>query len=178
MSGALPGFRGFISVTDRGWFEQLRSSGLDEVNFWQPAPSGVSAQPGTPWIFKLHYPENVIVGLGYFTYYTRMPISVAWETFGVGNGVRSYVEMLDRVKKYRPSIVSAPQEVGCVVLSDPIFLDESDWIFGACGLGAQYRQGQVLRPCGGSGRYDLAAASRSRLRLAERQPDGRVKCNR
>lgn len=122
------GFRGYIGVTDRRWFERLRRSGLDEVNFWQPSPTGVSADAGTPWIFKLHYPQNAIVGFGYFTYYTRMPIAVAWETFGTGNGVSSYAEMVKLVRTYRKSSASDASDIGCVVLSDPLFLDEADWI--------------------------------------------------
>ncbi len=98
------------------------------MNFWQPSPTGTTAAPGTPWILKLHYPENAIVGFGYFTYYTRMPIAVAWEAFGVGNGVSSYAEMITRVERYRKNMTTDAQEVGCVVLSDPVFLDENDWI--------------------------------------------------
>ncbi len=98
------------------------------MNFWQPSPTGVSAEPGTPWIFKLHYPQNKIVGFGFFTYYTRMPIAVAWETFGIGNGVRSHDEMVARVESYRKMLISGAQDIGCVVLSDPVFLDEADWI--------------------------------------------------
>ena len=48
-----------------------------------------------PCILNPHYPENAIVGFGFFTYYTRMPIAVAWETFGIGNGVSSHDEMLN-----------------------------------------------------------------------------------
>jgi putative restriction endonuclease len=120
--------RGYIGVTDRHWFERLRRSGLDEVNFWQPSPTGVDAAPGTPWIFKLHYPQNAIVGFGYFTYYTRMPIAVAWETFGAGNGVDSYAKMVSSVSAYRKHVWAGSAEIGCVVLSDPVFLDESQWI--------------------------------------------------
>ena len=128
MGAAAGDFRGYIGVTDRSWFERLRGSAFDEVNFWQPSPTGVNAEPGTPWIFKLHYPENAVVGFGYFTYYTPMPIAVAWETFGIGNGVLSHVEMVARVAHYRKSLTTDAQDVGCVVLSDPVFLDEADWI--------------------------------------------------
>jgi putative restriction endonuclease len=121
-------FRGYVGVTDRQWFERLRVAGVDEVNFWQPSPTGITATPGTPWIFKLHYPENAIVGFGFLTYHTRMPIAVAWDTFGIGNGVTSISEMVVRVSKYRKGIVTDAEEVGCIVLSDPVFLDEVDWI--------------------------------------------------
>ena len=115
-------------MTDRDWFESLRRAQLDEVNFWQPSATGVRAATGTPWIFKLHYPENAIVGAGFFTYYSRMPISVAWETFGSANGVASLGEMTSRVGRYRKARTTDKDEVGCIILSSPVFLEERDWI--------------------------------------------------
>ena len=39
---------------------------LDEVNFWQPSGGRRfhALEPGEPFLFKLHYPENAIVGGG------------------------------------------------------------------------------------------------------------------
>ena len=37
-------YRGYIAVTDRAWFDTLRRAELDEINFWQPSPTGVSAR--------------------------------------------------------------------------------------------------------------------------------------
>ena len=124
----MSGLRGFVAVTDRDWFDSLRRAQLDEVNFWQPSATSVRAEIGTPWIFKLHYPENAIVGVGFFTYYTRMPISVAWETFAAGNGVPSLNEMILRVGRYRKARITDNDDVGCVVLSSTVFLEEQEWI--------------------------------------------------
>ncbi|MGB8265456.1 MAG: HNH endonuclease [Candidatus Velthaea sp.] len=115
-------------MTDWDWFESLRKASLDEVNFWQPSATGVGAPVGTPWIFKLHYPRNMIVGVGFFTYYTRMPISVAWETFTIANGASSLNQMISRVAHYRKAPTNDTAEIGCIVLSSTVFLEEHEWI--------------------------------------------------
>jgi putative restriction endonuclease len=119
-----------VALTDFEWFSSLRDQRTDdEVNFWQPSPTGVADKPGTPWLFKLHSPRNFIVGGAFFVYYARLPVAVAWETFGPRNGALTFDEMLARVAKYRkvrPSEVST--DVGCVVLGDPFFFDDDAWI--------------------------------------------------
>jgi len=118
-----------VAVTDADWFGQLSGRpDLDEVNFWQPSPSGVRDVPGTPWLFKLHSPQNYIVGGGFFTYYTELPIGVAWEAFGFGNGSQSFEEMLERVSRYKKIAPRDVDEVGCVILGQPFFFEKSAWI--------------------------------------------------
>ena len=58
--------RFWVGVTDREWFEYLRVLGPDEVNFWQPSSRRLAEflQPGVPFLFKLHAPDNFIVGGG------------------------------------------------------------------------------------------------------------------
>jgi putative restriction endonuclease len=58
----------FVAVTDDSWFGHLRSfvPAPDEVNFWTPGLQPMSNPVGTPWLFKLHAPNNFIVGGGYF----------------------------------------------------------------------------------------------------------------
>jgi len=54
---------------------------------------------------------------------------MAWETFGLKNGTSSLLEMRNRVEKYRK--VSSPTEdyeIGCILLEQPAFFEESDWI--------------------------------------------------
>ena len=122
-------FRISVAVTDWDWFSFLRRQpGIDEVNFWQPSPTGTTSEPGTPWLFKLHAPRNAIVGGGFFAYYTRMPLGVAWEAFREKNGVGSLYEMRSRVAKYRKVDIRAAMEIGCVVLSQPFFFEERDWL--------------------------------------------------
>ncbi|TAM91830.1 hypothetical protein EPN42_02655 [bacterium] len=101
-------FRISVAVTDWDWFSFLRRQpDIDEVNFWQPSPTGTTSEPGTPWLFKLHAPRNAVVGGGFFAYYTHMPLGVAWEAFGEKNGVASLFEMRSRVAKYRRARLAA-----------------------------------------------------------------------
>jgi hypothetical protein len=41
------------------------------------------------FLFKLHAPRNFIVGGGFFTRFVQLPMSLAWESFGDGNGDHS-----------------------------------------------------------------------------------------
>jgi len=81
----------YIGVTDKQWFSLLRSQeGIDEVNFWLPSGRGFRVlNTGDLFLFKLHYPDNYIVGGGLFAHYTVLPVSLAWEAFGIKNGAAS-----------------------------------------------------------------------------------------
>ena len=77
----------YLAVTDPRWFNFLRGFELEDVNFWRPGDTAFRAVPqGGPFLFKLKGRINKIVGLGFFYQYIRLPISVAWDTFGIGNG--------------------------------------------------------------------------------------------
>jgi len=122
-----------VGITDKDWFESLRQlDSVDEVNFWQPSPRGafVALQPGEPFLFKLHSPNDRIVGGGFFARYERMPISVVWDAFGAKNGADSLQEMRKRVERYRRIVSSVHEdyEIGCVLLEQPFFLVEPDWL--------------------------------------------------
>jgi putative restriction endonuclease len=118
----------YIAVTDDDWFYNLRSVEPEpaEVNFW----TGASAnhQPGTPWLFKLHAPNNFVVGGGYFTYYTKMPLAIAWEAFGPLNGVDSLESLDEAIGQYRKKPTSLTTPIGCAVLSQPFFWKRDDWL--------------------------------------------------
>ncbi len=121
----------YVGITDWEWFSQLRKlEGIDEVNFWQPSPHAFRALvPGEPFLFKLHSPRSRIVGVGFFARHLSLPVSIAWETLGLKNGTSSLLEMRNRVEKYRK--VSSPTEdyeIGCILLEQPAFFEESDWI--------------------------------------------------
>jgi putative restriction endonuclease len=118
--------RAFLAVTDPNWLRTLASAGASEVNFWQPRPTSVRQPEGTPWIFKVRGTDR-IAGFGFFSYWTVMPLTVAWETFGEANGTQSYGEMVRRVRALRHSD-DADDRVGCVVLADVILLDPTEWI--------------------------------------------------
>ncbi len=123
----------FVAVTDNDWFRFLRAKpGLTEVNFWQPRGSNVfrALQPGELFLFKLHSPHNFIVGGGVFSHTSNLPLSVAWEAFGVANGADSLDAMRARIAYYRrePSDPKADYQIGCRILTQPLFLDEAQWI--------------------------------------------------
>lgn len=119
----------WIGVTDHRWFDQLAAIGPDEVNFWQPGARAFKVlQPGEPFLFKLHAPDNFVVGGGFFVRNAALPASLAWEAFGQKNGVRSFEELRARIRHYRPSDDSIDPVVGCNVLSEPFFFARDAWI--------------------------------------------------
>ena len=88
--------RTFIGITDRAWFEYLSSRpDLGEVNFWQPSGTGRfrALDRHEPFLFKLHSPDNYIVGGGFFAHFSLLPHRTAWEYFGEKNGATSLTEM-------------------------------------------------------------------------------------
>ena len=73
----------WVGVTDKNWYEHLTKLAPDEVNFWQPSGSRNFRvlRPGEPFLFKLHSPDNFIVGGGYFVRFSAVPASLAWGAF-------------------------------------------------------------------------------------------------
>lgn len=125
--------RAYVAITDWEWFQQLRSRRtLDEINFWKPGGTQHfrALQPGELLLFKLHSPRNYIVGGGLFAYSTIVPVSLAWESFGEANGADSFEQMRRRIAHYRrvPFDPLDDYAIGCVLLSNPFFLSEPDWI--------------------------------------------------
>jgi putative restriction endonuclease len=126
------GIRLVVAVTDRDWFNHLRLlSHLEEVNFWAPSASPFKAlTPGELFLFKLHAPDNFIVGGGVFAYANILPCSLAWEAFGEGNGASSLSEMRARIIRYRRNAVDSKSDfqIGCRILTQPFFLERESWI--------------------------------------------------
>jgi len=125
--------KAFVGVTDWDWFDLLqRQPGLDEVNFWQPSGSRLfrALQPGELFLFKLHSPRNYIAGGGIFAHSSLLPISLAWETFGIANGAEDFSQMRTRVEHYRRQGLNrfADYTIGCILLEQPFFLEETQWI--------------------------------------------------
>jgi len=82
------------------------------LNFWKPSSQlGFKVlQWGEPFLFKLHAPRNFIVGGGFFTKFLRLPVSLAWETFGEANGARSLDEVRIRIAKYRKQPIGPTED--------------------------------------------------------------------
>lgn len=125
--------KGTIAITDSGWYETLKDLNLDEVNFWTPSPRrAFRGDQYSPFFFKLRAPANAICGFGYFATYSRLPDWLAWDCFGAGNGSLSLDEMRSRIFSIRSrGGVKDPnsiKEIGCILIAQPTFFDESDWI--------------------------------------------------
>jgi putative restriction endonuclease len=123
----------YVAITDDDWFSYLSASGsLEEVNFWQPSAGRQFKilQPGEPFLFKLHSPKNYIVGGGFFSYFTILPVSFAWRAFTTKNGAQSETEMRARISRYRRTAQAQAEdyEIGCILLQAPFFFPEDEWI--------------------------------------------------
>lgn len=122
----------FVAVTDFDWFTRLSAERPDEVNFWQPSGSTNfrALEVGGIFLFKLYSPRDFIVGGGVFAHFSLLPVSLAWDAFGTGNGVASHDELRRRIARYRHEDDDrrADPTIGCIVLTQPFFLPESEWI--------------------------------------------------
>src|SRR5690554_2930887 len=95
----------YIGVTDDKWFQYLAKVQPDELNFWQPGGKQTfkAIQANDLFLFKLHSPNNFIVGGGFFVRHSLLPVSLAWEAFGNKNGTSDYVDFRNAIHKYRKS---------------------------------------------------------------------------
>ena len=123
----------YVGVTDNEWFRFLAARPhLDEIDFWQPSGANEfrALDAGEMFLFKLHAPENFIVGGGYFAHFSRMPHRMAWEFFGELNGVPSLEQMRRRIAKYRRQEITPFEDVtiGCIMLAQPFFFERPYWI--------------------------------------------------
>lgn len=166
----------YVGITDLDWFRFLSSRpDIDEANFWQPGGSRQfrALRAGEPFLFKLHAPRNYVVGGGTFAYSNILPVSLAWEALGEKNGVSSLAEMRARLARYRRTAVDplADYSVGCIILEQPFFLDERDWIPAPADFARNVVQGKTYDSAAGEGkrlweRVLLAAGARA---IGERQ---------
>lgn len=119
----------FVGVTDNAWFATLKEHGCTEANFWLPSARSFKAlKPGDLFLFKLHYPQNRIVGGGFFVSYSVLPTFLAWDAFGVGNGTGSLQELDSAIRKYRKKRNQEGDylQIGCVVLDGLFYFDEAN----------------------------------------------------
>lgn len=126
--------RFYVGVTDEEWFRFLLGEPLiDEVNFWSPSGRVIRASRGTPFLFKLKAPRNVIGGMGFVSLVERMTIRDAWEFFRRKNGTSSVEELTRRIAANRPGRSATSDDViGCIILSQPTFFSDpvqqpEDW---------------------------------------------------
>jgi len=124
----------FVAITDRRWFDRLLQERPEEVNFWQPSGTRNfrAVSVGELFLFKLHAPNDYIVGGGVFSHGSNVPLSLAWEAFGVKNGVTSLAEMRRRIAHYRRDDALLDPRVdpviGCRILTQPFFWPHEQWL--------------------------------------------------
>jgi putative restriction endonuclease len=126
--------RGTVAITDYGWYRTLKAlPALEEVNFWKPSTyRSFRAPEFSPFFFKLRAPHNAICGYAFFARYSVLPDWLAWETFAEGNGTATFRELRDRILAIRDRIrfrgETGTPEIGCILLVQPTFFDEADWV--------------------------------------------------
>ncbi len=120
----------YLGVTDNNWFKYLSRINPEDVNFWQPSGNVAFKvlSPGSPFLFKLKKPLNAIGGVGFFSSHTKLPISIAWDTFRNRNGCETFDEFSRMILNYRSDKYNINPNIGCIVLTNPIFFREEDWI--------------------------------------------------
>ena len=122
---------GFFALTDDDWYQFLLARSmqgpLEEVNFWAPSGKAKTSLPtGTPFFFQRKSPHYRIGGFGFLGPVTSIPLSLAWEAFGEGNGTATREMMFERVQKYRKGKVAEGETVhdpsiGCRTILEPVF---------------------------------------------------------
>ena len=119
----------YIGVTDDDWFHFLAQHRPEEVNFWRPRDKSnfKVIQEGAPFLFKLHSPNNFIVGGGFFVKHLFLPLSLTWDAFGFKNGAATYNEFRQSIMKFREGEGLNPT-IGSTILTEPFFFERQDWI--------------------------------------------------
>ncbi len=122
----------YVGVTDLGWFRFLSQIKPEDVNFWQPGGRTTfrAVQAGAPFLFKLKHPLNAIGGVGFFSTHSFLPIRVAWEIFDTGNGVETFEQFYNLISQLRSkdNSLAVNPNIGCIVLTNPIFFEKEDWV--------------------------------------------------
>lgn len=138
--------RYWVGLTDGDWFDHLHRRMPDEVNFWQPSAErrAVRLDAGALFLFKLHSPQNFVVGGGFYVRYSALPARLAWEAFGDKNGTSTYAELRERVERYRRAPVAGDPFIGCNILNAPFFFAERDWIPIPSSWAANTQQGKTF----------------------------------
>lgn len=167
----------YVAITDFSWFEQLSQDQPDEVNFWQPSGTRNfrAISVGELFLFKLHAPDDYIVGGGVFSHASNVPLSLAWEAFGIKNGVTSLPDMRRRIARYRrDDTLLDPRTdppVGCRILTQPFFWPREQWLPVPQSFARNIVTGKRYATGDAEGRYLWdAVADRAVLPMVDRQP--------
>ena len=122
----------YIGNTDRQWLEFLRTRNPEDINFWQPGGKlrFHILKSGAPFLLRLKSPINKIAGIGFFSSHSILPIDFAWEVFQQRNGVESLDAFRKKINSFRENnnSLDVHPQIGCLVLSNPVFFNETDWL--------------------------------------------------
>lgn len=120
----------YLGATDNKWFDYLSRILPEDVNFWQPGGNSIFKflPEGAPFLFKLKSPFHAIGGIGFFSSHTFLPLNMAWDVFGERNGCNTYGELKHSILSYRKDKQNTNPNIGCIVLTSPIFFKKEDWI--------------------------------------------------
>ena len=132
----------YVGVTDYEWYRFLKTGLPDdqkdiEIDFWRSAASGKfqALEPGDLFLFKLRNRtgnwrlNGKIVGAAQFKRFEFNTVEEAWEKYHEGNGCMkcsTFQGMIKLINKGKD--VELGKEIGCIILSDVVFFDQSDWI--------------------------------------------------
>lgn len=127
--------KGYIALTDPDWYSYLsKKTQIDEVNFWQPHGGRTfkAVDHLDMFFFKLRAPQKAIAGFGFFERSDTLQAWLAWECFGEMNGAPDFNTMRENIARLRgeqgPSILSGDFQIGCIMISAPIFFTEDEWV--------------------------------------------------
>lgn len=120
----------YLGVTDNNWYRYLSQVQPEDVNFWQPGGSSAFKvlSPGAPFLFKLKSPLNKIGGVGFFSSQTFLPINMAWDVFQERNGCGYFEQFRQMILQYRTDKQNTNPSIGCIVLTNPVFFKQEDWL--------------------------------------------------
>jgi putative restriction endonuclease len=146
----------YIGNTDYQWYKFLSELHPEDVNFWQPSGHArfAAVPSGSPFLLKLKRPINKVAGIGFFTSHSILPIGFAWEVFQQRNGVATFDELLTKINSYRNvrNTLRDNPNIGCIILTNPIFFDPSDWVTAPDDWSPNIVQGKTYRSDVGVGK--------------------------
>lgn len=124
--------RGFIGVTDPGWYDRLSCDPRPhDANLWRPSTRRFNLAVGTPFLFKLKAPFHAIAGFGFFADFLVLPDWLAWDTFGEANGVDSLGALRERLRRIREGArieADAGGRIGCCLIAEARFFPRDAWV--------------------------------------------------
>jgi putative restriction endonuclease len=163
--------KGFMAVTDPGWFEQLaQTPGPKDANFWRPSARAFRLEIGTPFFFKLKAPHHAIAGFGSFAGFTVLPDWLAWDTFRDSNGVDSLEQLRRRLSTIQQGarIMADPTgKIGCCLIAEARFFPREAWVAAPKDWSPRTQTGQGYELESGEGQRIWAEC---RARVAEHAP--------